>query len=1070
MAGNNFDEFPEIPDLDNLEDDEQDEPIQRELLTIRLFKEAIREAKGNESDRILASFAENVLPNLILQLVGATAKGGQFTEDRKAESKNVERSKHDQSFISHLLNGLFATYRILKKLNSPEIDTNRVKRQCGDTEICLFIASYILHDFDKFPDYPTWLVANASVGKFQTRKWENDPPHKSDAPNFGRDYVKQKIEKFGLDKFLGEYWEKYIDDVVWLSHNAGEKYDSDRGMQSRGLQPCLDGRVRGVLQTLVRFSDLFASVIKHPRDVKSNGKNDGLPELLNDLSNGQLKFTYHALSDNRGVLTNILNNALIDTHPKQYYTPLLYLPDGVVYLATTNAPIITTDKISNQVISKIYQLCKGQIESRLVGISRDDMKRRIKLAPYIHLFFTPQEIISKLAPEAVFNLSQNLDNLSSTLVEKQKKGQAPTSIDFELLLFDGRVDRLGKFLALVSSLASDKDRNLSSQLLSHLKLSNIERDFEAFADSGGTIYRYFYIASRFYESRLGISPDEERTLLKDLGKSLSEHLASRLQPKLNDTWSDLRTYVSRVTALPTGAVIEPKPDSFLVELNRYNAAKITGRGRENVCAMSSSSYTVTEQMESATLFSPQVYSNRQILFNAQAAKRRICSIWSIEIMLRQILMSKTNTTGKEFEEQKYRYLYLYPTYFFTPETNKFLQKAYNSITQNRFDAELRKHFISKEQIANFEVINYQQVDDLLIKENSQPEDDHTFKISYPDDETLTFFFIGLPPGRDPTDTESWVMPAWLSFVLPLVMDVKVVASESPVPPFINGADFEQTTLLDGEHQAIHSLVKKDNYRLDSILPRKSGKFSPLNALTAAYCIHLEVNRKKDGNPDWGRLADLARDLETSPLYVFHYLNKWLRKQEKLDSVPIAKVRLYFEFYYYFEPKGDDVTKLRHLTELYRKFYRAKSRSAKANAVLKPIDEAADVILKGDKALASDNESLTELVAARLSTLMKNVRRRAAEGKPTLVFVDDKWKPALNYEEERQATYQFAKYFVEVIFDGSFKSDRARLAGTQLNLIRDTCDYLYRLADDEERQARQQDEPDEVSELEIEVAV
>jgi CRISPR-associated protein Csc3 len=64
----------------------------------------------------LASFAENVLPNLVQQLVGATAKGGPFTEDRRAEGKNVDRSKDDQSFTSHLLNGLFPTYRILKKL------------------------------------------------------------------------------------------------------------------------------------------------------------------------------------------------------------------------------------------------------------------------------------------------------------------------------------------------------------------------------------------------------------------------------------------------------------------------------------------------------------------------------------------------------------------------------------------------------------------------------------------------------------------------------------------------------------------------------------------------------------------------------------------------------------------------------------------------------------------------------------------------------------------------------------------------------------------------------------------
>ena len=564
--------------------------------------------------------------------------------------------------------------------------------------------------------------------------------------------------------------------------------------------------------------------------------------------------------------------------------------------------------------------------------------------------------------------------------------------------------------------------------------------------------------------------------LRDVLSNMVECAVTLIKPiaenfEIPDGWNDLRTYVSRIVSLPTGAVVKPETDPFLLELARYSAAKITGRGRENVCAMSSSAYTVTEQMEAATLFTPQVYSNRQILFNAQAAKRQICSIWSIEIMLRQILMNQTNATGGDFEGRKYRYLYLYPAYFFTPETNKFLQKAYSWIARTRFDADIRKHLITDKQIANFTLDNYQQVDSLLIQENLPAEDDRTFKIGYPDNQPLTFFFLALPPGKDATDTESWVMPAWLAFALPLILDVKTVASESPVPPFISGADFEKTVVIDGEHQAIRSLIKQDEYRLDGILPPPSNppKISPLNALSAAYCIHLEVNRKKDGNPDWGKLSDLARDLETSPLYVFHYLNKWLRKQDKIESVPITKIRLYLNFYYYFEPEGKTMNQMRELTRLYRRFYRAKSQYAKANAVLKPIDEAADVILKFDKSLANNTEYLTDIVAGRLSKLMNNVRRRAAEGKPRLAFVDGKWKPALNSEEERQAIYDFAKYFVEVIFDGSLKGDRARLAGTQLNLIRDTCDYLYRLEDDKERREQKQEEPEEVPETETESA-
>jgi CRISPR-associated protein Csc3 len=835
--------------------------------------------------------------------------------------------------------------------------------------------------------------------------------------------------------------------------------------------------------------------VKHPSDVESDGKSDKLPELLNDLSHGQLKFSYHALSDNRGVLTNILNNALMEGHPQPYYTPLLYLPDGVVYLATTDAPAINVEDIPNQVIAKIKSLCANQLSKRQTGFSRDG--KGLKFAEYYWLFFRINELM-KVSIDAARRILPDskiasAGKRSESLQEFQKKGELPKEID---VAFGNeiQIDRLAEFGDILcrgiwgkwrdratnhqkqlpkAERKAIQDLDLTQNLAEFLGLSEeipALKTIQALKKTGGVPLDWYYLAAKYYQKNIG----------KDLAENLAvmegmvNHATCLVMPILEefaipDGWDDLRTYVSQVISLPTGAVIEPKPDSFLVELSRYNAAKVTGRGRENVCAMSSSSYTVTEQMESAMLFAPQVYSNRQILFNAQAAKRQICSIWSIEIMLRQILMSKTHATGADFEGRKYRYLYLYPAYFFTPETNKFLQSAYNAITQTRFDAELRKHFISKEQVTEFGIENYQKVDDLLIKPNSQPEDDRTFKISYPDDETLTFFFIGLPPGREPTDTESWVMPAWLALALPLVIDVKVVASESPVPPFISGADFEQTALLDGEHQAIHSLVKKDNYRLDSILPRKSECFSPLNALTAAYCIHLEVNRKKDGNPDWGKLADLARDLETSPLYVFHYLNKWLRKQDKLDSVPVAKIKLYFQLYQYFDPEEKAVNQLRELTELYRRFYRAKSQYAKANAILKPIDEAAGVILKLDKALASDSKSLIDVVAARLSKLMSNVRRKAAEGKPTLTFVDGKWKPALTPEEERQAVYRFAEYFVKEVFEGSFKSDRARLAGTQLNLIRDTCEYIYRLLDDEERKKRPADEPDEIPGVDAEDA-
>jgi CRISPR-associated protein Csc3 len=552
--------------------------------------------------------------------------------------------------------------------------------------------------------------------------------------------------------------------------------------------------------------------------------------------------------------------------------------------------------------------------------------------------------------------------------------------------------------------------------------------------------------------------------------------------------------VNRVVMLPgtiQNQTATEQADIFLKELAGYSAAKKQGRGKQLICSISHSAYTVTEQMESAVLFTPQVYTNKQHLGGSNA-KRNISSIAGIEMMLRQILMNQTQAVGKRFEDGKYRYLYFYPTYYFTPETNKFLQKAYSGIAQTRFDTSIRNHFISKELDADFSRDRYQSVDTFLIdddleRKQSLPEKDpdfkrdRTFKLSYPDDQPLTFYFMALPPGKDPTDTESWVMPAWLAFAFPMILDVKTVVSESPIPPFNDGAEFEESVFLDSAPQALKVLIGRDRFRLDRILEGWTDEVghqhpAPLNILTAAYAIHLDINAKqgKGGyDANWGRLTELAKDFETSPLYVFSYLNRWVRSQ-KSDATRIEKIQLYaYHFYPCFDPYVKFDINRNHLTvngesplnhpknlvELYRRFYRANKRyNPKANAVLKPVDIAADVTLKANPNVFQD-ETLVMTVAAEIFKLMDRVRSSRAEG----------YAPIRDREEERQAIIDFSRYFVIDVFEKAFMGDRARLAGRQLNLLRDTCEFLYRLAQDiENRDLKAKGEPvEEDSETENE---
>jgi CRISPR-associated protein Csc3 len=1075
LSGDDEDDY--LLDEDLLDDDlgfdetsNRTVETQKELLTLKLLREAI--TTQNPSDRVMADFSEYVLPNLLRETIGVTAKGGKFFDELDRENGAQGKAKvrrdnaADQSLSTHILNGLFPANAIEQRLE--RLDTT-VRRVVNEFERRIVVAGFVLHDFEKFADVPN-----------DCRKLPIEQH---------RQIIDRKVQQLGLDRFIDpdhpEAYRDYIDDLLCVAYNAQRRWDTNWNFSEYGLNPRLRDRVLRTLADLTCLADSLASIIKHPQDVEQTR----LKELIHSLSDGLLQFTYHSISENRGVLTNVANNAVMDAHTNlntadcMYYEPLLYLPTGVIYLAQRNAPRVEVEGLADRVVTKIKKLCADQLRDRQVGFSRGNVG--MKFADYYYLFFNFEEFL-RFSADVVINkikTSKAVDK-ANNLVNFQRKGELSENIKFDFQE-DPRIDHLAELGALVvkqlwqdyldkvkalrklnKKLPEPPELNLTLASLEFLGLADWRSqvvELQELKNTGGIAYEWYFIAAKYLETEAGLGLLDVREISSQLVNYLIEITKPiRDQYQLPDPWQDLRDWCHRVVMLPspkTEISDSGQVDIFLRELNFYNAAKKSGRGKQAICSISHSPYTVTEQMESSVLFTPQVYTNKQMLGGSNA-KRNISSIAGIEIMLRQILMNQTQAVGKSFEDGKYRYLYFYPTYYFTPETNKFLQKVYMGIAQTRFDTSLRNHFVPKNLQANFTLENYLKADVFLIDEAIAEGKDRTFKMKYPEDQPMTFYFMAMPPGKDATDTESWVMPNWLAFAFPMILDVKTVVSESPVPPFTDGSEFEETVFLDSAPHAFRVLTGSDRFRLDYILTGwedGSGKqhSAPLNALTAAYAIHLDVNPKqgKGGyDANWGKLTELAEDFETSPLNVFAYLNKYVRRQ-KVDVPSIPKIELYtYRFYPCFDPyvKYQTETKklnikeqspLNHpqnLTALYRKFYRAnKSYNPKANAVLKPIDVASSTILKADPSFKG--EALVHVVAAETCKLMDRVHASTAEGR--WMFKDR--------EEERQAVLKFARYFVGDVFEETFKSDRARLAGRQINLIRDTCEFLYRLEQDAE---------------------
>lgn len=408
-------------------------------------------------------------------------------------------------------------------------------------------------------------------------------------------------------------------------------------------------------------------------------------------------------------------------------------------------------------------------------------------------------------------------------------------------------------------------------------------------------------------------------------------------------------------------------------------------------------------------------------------------------------MNRSNAIGGKFEGQKIRYLYFYPMYFFSPETMKVFEDLYDRLMSISL-TELKRQLVDETAAPptlKLDEGTLQRLEEMMLTVNPPSVgEDRLVRMRFSDDMPITFYFLGLPSGREPTDTESWVRPALLALLLPLCLDVKVVASESPIPLLNEGDEISETTILDSPHAFVQHLLGDDRINMDEVLPK-------LRKLLTAYFIHLDGNSKQGAagfDYNWARLPTLARDLSQSAAYACHYAQKWVRKQKNMDSLPENKARLYIQYTRELEKDGGKIMAIAtELVTRYRGFYRAKRYNS--NSILRPISEASKAVLGAKKAAHPDTESLVLAVRGQLYDFVERVSKGAADG----------YLPKGISSQDREAAMQdFAEYFVRYVFLDVFRGDRAALRGKQLNLIKSACEVVYRDLQTQEKAARGKD--------------
>jgi CRISPR-associated protein Csc3 len=929
-------------------------------------------------DAVLLDWVEKVLPHL-LDYFSLTPAKGMSLEAAKDLAVNVKQEKQvqvinklvehkDQSLAIHLLNAAVGGWTLVKLADLEEIDRR------------LYLAGVTLHDLNKI------VLKQLGSVRLDGKQWEQY-----------QQGFNSWAEALGLWEFIPQrYWQ----DIAFLSQNAEEGRGQNLTLTNfPGLQ--LEPGHLLELAEFVNFADVVASIAHHPQELEQN---QHVRAVIRRQLRGKYTLHHHRTSENRGLLTQAIHNAVLEKTRDVGWKPFLFFPNGVTYFTPKDGAEPDLSNLAGSVRSYILQTAaKG-----LGGLISRQPKGIISHSPDLLEVATVDAAAETLIRRTFVLLGDKRSPVTGTRREKmQKEFPELADLDWDYPA-NLQVDRLAEgtrgLVGILVDYYGTSQENATQALLDALDLGSYMTAWQRIPSAGGVPHGWYYIAGHYFKRHPGGLNDAE--LENVMLQAIQNILSAWGEPDKKTAFAFLDTYIASVLNLSQS---DTTPD-FAGELRRYHLNKAS-RKREPICAVCNSAFEVREDFSS--------YSNKRVTSLKKESLRGICTVCQVEKLLRSYSMGRGISA-----EDEVVYLHLYPDYFFTPETALIMSRAYESFAQSVFsdlDKELSRHNYDPKLIPRADIFRV----------NIDPNDNQKRrldKVEYPRGQMHGYYLLGIPYlGKKPTDTETWFMPALLSLLAPLALGVKVVASRSPLPPYDSGADFKETAILDGVHNYWLHGMRNTRFRLDGLKTAIPAAFS-------FYALTAQAYRDSRKFPVWNALNTVAQKLDTSPLYIFHYADRIQenRKQEKRKvNDPAFGVALDLLQYhqslvnYYGDDKNMEMIKI--LVEKYSRFYRTRNLSAYAR--LRPLNVAADKVLRSPANTSAADLQL--MIEGYLIALIDGVMNDTIDG----------YIPKGAAKEKQQLVEDFAKFFLETVFYDYCRGERSLLR-QNINLIRHASEACY----------------------------
>jgi CRISPR-associated protein Csc3 len=930
-----------------------------------------------------------------------------IAKDKLQHYKNIVQygMKEGQTLYSHVINmiGVLDAVKDILDLNENELKT--------------LMVGVTIHDINKLPEYKDKSYLSITSQKNKRGEYVN---------------LLNECKKLSVKEFFKDYKE-YIEDIRQIiNRHSAHLCSSSEGLFCKDYN-LEEDRIE-LLVEIIRALD----IIDLSKSIDEKEKKRQFLGYINSATSRkgkQYKIVTHNINEDRGVLTNICHNAVVQYLKELKYIPIVYYKEGTMYLVEEHCKAFSEEqmgelinKCAESVKGKIYNDFKKYIKRVQSGIVVDSKCLEITTIHKIVYELKIRSDKGKLVDAEKINLKiENHIEESRKSFDKQVTERLKLEIKEIKKNMEETNDK--KLTRVLKKSLKEKEEELKDNIVTKfiienennyyvkhnediLRFSEFIRSIYNFikvhiinnpAKAWEVVYDFFDIDEdlRLYLNIFGglyIRPfvfgqmiydkykDSEEELIEDIIEYLEENIGDKVN-KEDKMWLDLKDYLKKNIILSNNKFIERIDRDLL---------KIYAKKRGNQCCLCSSGYEANSWMAVDVPYKLKVqnFSNK-INAGIREPKRNVCSICNIEYLLHKINYTSSVEVSR-------KYLSLLPRGFNTRAYIKAFREKFQEFSHKDITA---LYFNEYETFADASTENINSIEPLFksVKVNGMAVPKYA--------ESLTnYFILPIHLHRDNNDIENWASSLLYALVFNRYFDSKVVISQFPIP-ILNGDEIKEIYI---EEMPIvyKSLFDKEwnQEQCENTIKLFINLFSLARALGEKSDIVYEL------------LKGLAR----GKMNFIYALYKKLKVEDKKVNLRIRSSSQFTEEILSYITEGkDEMSYIKELAVFANENYikgGSTSGFLKDNAINKPLNIIADILCRWDKSIYCKED-----IIALCKREVEKYFERTDEyfGKKRIDAID-----------------KYVDMFMENIFKNILKEDIYNLENEKKNLL-STYSYYFR---------------------------